>query len=181
VRAGLRLCADLGARVLLVPFFFKGDIGGHDGVERLRGHLRALAPEAEAAGVVIAIEHTLPAAETVALIDSVGSPNVATYWDMANGIALGYDPLDAIRALGPRIVQVHAKEFVADDGPPGTRERPRFDRLNAAPLGQGGVPLPAVLAALRAIGYDGWVVLETGTFGDHAASARAALEALRHA
>lgn len=179
VRAGIQLCADLGARVLLVPFFLKGDIGGADGVERLRGHLRALAPEAEAAGVVLAIEHTLPAAESAALLDSVGSPFVATYWDMANGVALGYDPLAEIAQLGRRIAQVHAKEWVRDDGPAPSRERPRYDRINAAPFGQGDVPVRGIMGALRQVGYDGWIVLETGAFGDPGESARAAMELLR--
>ena len=57
----------------------------------------------------------------------------------------------------------------------------RFDLLNKKPLGAGDVPLHEVLAALTQVGYTGHVVLETGIFGDHHASAQAALEALRSA
>jgi sugar phosphate isomerase/epimerase len=179
LRAGIRLCADLGATVLLTPFFAGGDIGGADGVARLEANLRTLAPEAEAAGVIIAIEHTLSAADCAALLDRIASPAVKTYWDMANGMALNYDPVADVMLLGPRIAQVHAKEFVRDDGPAGTRAAPRFDKLNAVPFGHGDVPAAAIIAALKQHGYDGYIVLETGSFGDPPGAARAALARLQ--
>ena len=43
------------------------------------------------------------------------------------------------------------------------------------------VPVRDVLAALRRVGYDGYIVLETGAFGDKRASARAARDLLRGA
>jgi sugar phosphate isomerase/epimerase len=54
-----------------------------------------------------------------------------------------------------------------------------YEGLNAAPLGEGLVPVPAVMNALREVGYDGWVTLETGSFGDRFDSARKALELVR--
>src|SRR5260370_6189834 len=39
VRAGIALCADLGARVLLVPFFGPGELKGGGDVEQLTRHL----------------------------------------------------------------------------------------------------------------------------------------------
>ncbi len=179
VRTGIRLCQDLGASVLLVPFFFKGAIEGKPGIERLADNLQSLVVEAELAGVRLAVESTLPADEAVALVDAAGSPYVGVYFDMANGMGLGYDPVQEIGTLGRRIVQVHAKEFQAGDGPAGSRAAPRFDRLNAQPFGQGDVPVGQVIEALRKIDYDGYIVLETSAFDDAAASARAALAALQ--
>lgn len=181
VRAGLALCRGLGAHALLVPFFGGGDIGGADGAERLAGHLKTLASEAEKAQVSIGIEHTLPGAEAAALLAQVNSPRIADYWDMANCMGLGYDPVSEVKALSRHIVQVHAKEFAPDNGLQGTRSAPRFDRLNQKPFGQGTVPVREVLKALRQIGYDGYIVLETGAFGEKKASARAALDALKAA
>jgi sugar phosphate isomerase/epimerase len=43
------------------------------------------------------------------------------------------------------------------------------------------VRLDEIVAALRQVGYAGYVVLETGTFGDPASSVRAGLERLRAA
>jgi sugar phosphate isomerase/epimerase len=175
------VCREVGAKVLLVPFFFKGEIEGDAGMERLIRNLRILAPDAEQAGVVLGIENTLMATQNAAVIDAVNSPAVGVYWDMANGMAVGYNPVADVQTLGKRIVQVHAKEYAHDGGTHGNRTNPRFDLLNKKPLGAGDVPLREVLAALTQVGYMGHVVLETGVFGDHHASAQAALEALRAA
>jgi L-ribulose-5-phosphate 3-epimerase len=181
IRRGITVCREVGAKVLLVPFFFKGEIEGDAGMERLIRNLRTLAPDAEQAGVVLGIENTLMATQNAAVIDAVNSPSVGVYWDMANGIAVGYNPVADVQTLGKRIVQVHAKEYAHDGGARGNRANPRFDLLNKKPLGAGDVPLRDVLAALTQVGYTGHVVLETGVFGDHHASAQAALEALRAA
>ena len=181
IRRGIQLCADIGARVLLVPFFYDADIIGQAGLERLTRNLRVLAPDAAAAGVVLGVESTLSAADNLAVMQAVGSPAVGVYWDMANGMAVGYDPVADARALAAVIVQVHAKEFVRDGGPVGTRSQPRFDKLNAAALGYGDVPLTEILAALRSGGYTGHVICETGTFGAVRDSATADLAALRTA
>ncbi|MBM4413801.1 MAG: sugar phosphate isomerase/epimerase [Chloroflexi bacterium] len=181
IRRGITVCKEVGAKVLLVPFFFKGEIEGDEGIERLIRNLRTLAPDAEQAGVVLGIENTLSAAQNAAVVDAVNSAAVGVYWDMANGIAVGYDAVADVHTLGKRIVQVHAKEYAHDGGVTGTRANPRFDLLNKKPLGAGDVPLRGVLHALTQVGYTGYVVLETGVFGDHHTSARAALDALRAA
>src|SRR5437867_5466085 len=61
VGAGIALCADLGARVLLVPFFGSGELKGGADVDQLARHLKTLAAEAEAREVRLGVESTLPA------------------------------------------------------------------------------------------------------------------------
>lgn len=178
VRAGIALCADLGARVLLVPFFGAGELKGGDDVNQVAGHLKTLAPEAEARGVRLGIESTLPARADAALVDAVGSPAVGSYWDMGNAMWLGYDDVEEIETLGSRIAAVHAKEFA---GPPRTSPD-SYHGLNAKPLGEGGVPLAAVIDALRRTGYEqrhGYITLETGAFGDPLGAAEKALKVLK--
>ncbi|MCY3707846.1 MAG: sugar phosphate isomerase/epimerase [Caldilineaceae bacterium] len=179
VRTGIRLCTDLGATYLLVPFFGPAMMRDDQAVARLEANLRLLAPEAEAAGVTLAIEHTLRGDHTAALLDRVGSPSIGDYWDMANCMGLGYDPLEEIAQLGRHIARVHAKEYHRGDAAPGTPEEPHFDGLNTKPFGQGDVPVLAVFSALKAIGYDGYVVLETGRFDDARRSAQAALSLMQ--
>jgi hexulose-6-phosphate isomerase len=178
VRAGIELCAALKARVLLVPFFGQAELQGGDDVRRLVGHLKALAPEAQARGVRLGVESTLPGPQVAALLDEVGSPFVGSYWDMGNAMWLGYDDLEEIETLGSRIVAVHAKEFA---GPPRTAPGSP-NGLNAKPLGEGEVPLQRVIEALRRTEYEerhGYLTLETGAFGDRLGSAAKALEVLR--
>ncbi len=180
VRTGIELCADLGATVLLVPFFGSAELAGGADIEQVARHLKSLAPVAEARGVRLGIESTLSAARVAALVDAVGSPWVGSYWDMGNAMWLGYDDLKEIDTLGDRIVAVHAKEFA---GPPRTGPG-SYSGLNAKPLGEGDVPLAAVIAALRRTSYEarhGYLILETGAF-DHALdSAANALAVLRAA
>lgn len=179
VRAGIRLCTDLGATYLLVPFFGTAMMTGQQAVVRLEANLRLLAPEAEAAGVTLAIEHTLRGDRTAALLDRVDSPFIGDYWDMANCMGLGYDPLEEIAQLGRHIVRVHAKEYHRGDAPTGSPEEPHFDGLNTKPFGRGDVPVADVLSALQKAGYDSYVVLETGRFDDARRSAKAALSLLQ--
>ncbi len=179
VRAGISLCTDLGATYLLVPFFGPAMMRDDHAVARLEANLRRLAPEAEQAGVTLAIEHTLRGDDTAALLDRVDSPFIGNYWDMANCMGLGYDPLEEIAQLGRHIVRVHAKEYHRGDASPGTSADPHFDGLNTKPFGEGDVPVPTVLAALQQSGYDSYVVLETGKFDDARRSAKAALSLLQ--
>ena len=179
IRTGIRLCTDLGVAYMLVPFFGPAMMHDDQAVARLEANLRLLASEAEQAGVTLAIEHTLRGDETAALLERVDSPAVGNYWDMANCMGLGYDPLEEIAQLGKHIVRVHAKEYHQGDAAPGTPQEPHFDGLNTKPFGEGDVPVPEVLAALQEIGYDGYVVLETGKFDDAARSASAALSLLQ--
>ena len=91
-----------------------------------------------------------------------------------------HEDVEEIETLGERIVAVHAKEFA---GPPRTAPGSP-NGLNARPFGEGEVPLHAVLDALRRTGYEdrhGYLILETGAFGDPLGSAGKALEVLKRA
>ena len=179
VRTGINLCVDLGATYLLVPFFGPAMMRGDQAVARLETNLHRLAPEVERAGVTLAIEHTLRGDETAALLDRIDSPSVGNYWDMANCMGLGYDPLTEIAQLDRHIVRVHAKDYHRGDAPAGTPDLPHFDGLNTTPFGLGDVPVPEVLSALQEVGYDGYIVLETGKFDDAKAFAKSALNLLQ--
>jgi L-ribulose-5-phosphate 3-epimerase len=160
-RLGLLLCRDLGARVLLLPFFGLGRIADSADVERLITHLKVLAPEAEAVGVTLGIEHTLSAEAAVNILREVGSPWVKDYWDMANAMTCGYNPVSEVRTLGPLLAQIHAKEYQIEGGASAVSSAPRVDGINTVPLGAGSVPLSEIMVTLRQVGYDGYIVLET--------------------
>ncbi len=177
VRDGLQLARDLGATALLVPFFGGAELKDKAAVERLIANLKILAPEAETSGVTITIEHTLRGDGADKVLDVVNSPHVRNYWDMANCMSIGYDPLEEIRMLGRHITRVHAKEFagkISKHRQPGS-----YPGLNSVPFGQGNVPAADVIRTLREEGYNGYITLETGAFGDRIESAQAALKVLQ--
>jgi len=86
-------------------------------------------------------------------IDDVGLENLGVCFDGANLLAYGTaNPRDALDALGVYVRAVHAK-----DG-----EYPTSGRNfgSEKPLGQGRVNLPAILAKLAELGYDGAITIE---------------------
>jgi sugar phosphate isomerase/epimerase len=140
-----------------------------------------LAGEAAKAGVTIAIESALPTLEVTRLIDATRSSHVGAYWDMANGMSLGFDPLEDVRTLGSRISRVHAKEFQKPADAGQSRQPGSYPGLNPVVLGQGDVPIADILRELKRVGYKGFITLETGAFGDRKESARAARQVLADA
>ena len=82
-------------------------------------------------------------------IDKLDSPYIGSYLDIGNTLANGY-PEHWVRTLGSRIKKVHFKDYrTAAGGLHG------FVDLLA-----GDVNYPAVMDALKGIGYDGWVSAE---------------------
>lgn len=181
VRAGIDLCRDLGAKVLLVPFFGDAEIETAEDKDRLVESLNLLAPTAESANVTLTIEHTLRGDEAAQLLEKVRSTHIGDYFDMANCMCFGYDPVREVEMLGYHIAQVHAKEYDRGDAPLGPRSKGQYPNLNPKPLGEGQVPIKGVLTALQQMSYEGYVVLETGAFGDRRGSAKKALNILKDA
>lgn len=143
----LRWCRVAGSDVVLVPFFLAAELGDDDALERCAAAFEALCPAAERAGVTLCFEGSLPSTAILELAERSGSRAFGCYFDPANLVVAGLDPATEARALGPLIRRVHLKD---------TRERRGDCRL-----GEGRVDFAACADALAAIGYDGWLVLET--------------------
>jgi L-ribulose-5-phosphate 3-epimerase len=139
---GIEIAAAMEVRVILVPFFGKGELRGDPaGVDAVVDALKRLAPKAEAMGVVLALESYLSGSEHLRILERVGSPAVKVYYDVGNSQDMGYPILDEIRDLGDRIVEVHAKD---------TKDL----------YGKGSMDFRAVSRALKDIGFKGWMVIE---------------------
>jgi len=142
VSDSIDVCAALGVRVVLLAFFGKGDLRDDKaGVDEVVRRLKAVAPKAEKAGVILGIESWLSADAHLEILDRVGSKAVQVYYDVCNSNDRGYDIYEEIRQLGKRICEFHAKE-------------------NGALLGQGKVDFQKVRAAMDDIGYAGWIQIE---------------------
>lgn len=165
VEASIDAALEFGAQVVLVPFFYQAHPGNAVEMSRVIGGFRDVARKAEAAGVTLGYEGELPAEGVLRLIESVGSNALQCYYDIGNAVWLGHDPLEELRLLRSVICQVHVKEFT--------------QKLNDRLLGEGNVPVAEACDVLREIGYDGWIVLETGTFGEPALNTGKQLAYLR--
>lgn len=122
--------------------------------ERAQESVCKLAPFAEQADVSIGIENVwnkflLSPLELRQFIDSIGSPFVGSYFDVGNVVQSGY-PEHWIRILGSRIKKVHFKDYRRQAG----------GLHGFVDLLAGDVDYPAVMAAFKEIGYDGYVTAE---------------------
>ena len=138
---------DLGAKVILVAFFGKGSLGNRGNIKKadvdvVVERLKAAAPRAKDAGVILGIENELTAQQNAEILDRVKSPAVQVYYDVGNLTNNGYDVPAEIRFLKERIAIFHFKD-------------------GANYLGEGKVKYPEIGAAIKEIGYQGWIVLET--------------------
>lgn len=175
IAEGIALCVELGTPVLLVPFFGAAEIS--DATEALLiENLQPLAQIAQASEVILALETARRGDAMKRVFEAVDSPNLGSYWDMANCLALGFDALEELEQLKNHLARVHAKEW---SGPQISSAPGQYPGLNKVAFGAGDVDVAATLQKLRAIGYDDYLTLETGAFSDKHQSARAALETLK--
>ena len=147
LEAALELAAEWGVPTVRV---FGGSAGSPDDIAlRLDKELG----RAEELGVTVLLE-THDAFASAALVADVlrrvDSSSFAALWDVHHPYRVGESPEDVVRALGSRIRLVHIKDA----------RRRRGDDWQLVPLGEGEVPVRESLAALRAVGYDGWLTVE---------------------
>jgi sugar phosphate isomerase/epimerase len=141
----------LGARVILVAFFGKGDLLDKAGnlkerdVDVIVQRIKAAAPRAKDAGVILAIENYLNGEQNARILDRINHESVQLYFDVFNtGTTKGHNVPADIRLLKGRIAQFHFKNGpkYLDD------EKAKFE---------------PIAAAIKEINYRGWIVLETSS------------------
>ena len=138
----IRLTKALNAKVLLLPFFGRWALQSQDEKDQVGDALRDLAPEAEEAGVILGLEDTISAEDNVRIMERARSRSVLVYYDVGNSTKAGFDVVKEIRWLGKnRICQFHFKD------------NPHY-------LGEGAIQFPAIVQAVRDIGFSGYANLE---------------------
>ncbi len=142
VSDSIDVCRVFGVKVVLLAFFSENDLRDDKaGTDEVVRRLKAVAPKAEKAGVVLGIESWLSAEQHLDINDRVGSKAVQVYYDVRNSTERGYDIYKEIRMLGKRICEFHAKE-------------------NGTLLGEGKVDFKKVREAMDAIEFRGWIQIE---------------------
>jgi len=160
LKLALSEAGELGCpHVLLVPGVVKKDVTYDDCWNRSVEQIKRAVPFAEQAKTKIAIENVwnqfiMSPLEAVRFLDEIGSPSVGWHFDIGNVVTYGW-PEQWVRILGPRILNLHLKEYS------------RKQRDTAGPyagfkveLGEGDVGWPDVMKALDEIGYAGYGIAE---------------------
>ena len=145
IEDSIRLTKALHTRVLLLPFFGRWALKTRAEMDHVGDALRDLAPAAQSAGVILALEDTISAEDNVRIMDRSRAENVLVYYDVGNSTIAGFDPVKEIRWLGKdRICQFHLKD------------NPHF-------LGEGKIQFGPIAEAIKSIRFHGWANLETDT------------------
>jgi sugar phosphate isomerase/epimerase len=143
-----RACETLaaaGGEVLLLPNWAAENAPDYDSL--YTAFLSEAGQRAASLGIKLGIEH-IPrskyrntAAQVFELAEMVGMENVGVYFDIANGIVIGDDPVESARRVAPRVVQFHVKGY-----------------RNELPLS--AMPLREVKAVFEDAGFRGRVATE---------------------
>jgi D-psicose/D-tagatose/L-ribulose 3-epimerase len=155
----IKAAAEVGARVLNGPLYTP--VGYLPGRRRTKDEwaravegYRALVPSLTSSGMTLALEplnrfetyFLNTAADAAALCDEVGDPRVGISFDTFHANIEEKDLGAAYRLIGRHLKHVQTSEN--DRGIPGS----------------GHVEWPAVFSALRDLGYDDWLVIESFGF-----------------
>lgn len=160
LKLALQESGELGCdRLLLVPAVVNKDVSYADAYTRSQDLIKQAVPFAEKAKCRIAIENVwnqflLSPLEAARFVDEIGSPWVGWHFDIGNVVTYGW-PEQWIRILGPRVLNLHIKEYSRKK-----RDAEGLWKGFNAELGEGDVEWPAVMRALDDIGYHGWGILE---------------------
>lgn len=135
--------------VLVIPFFDTNLITSKQELGLVLAWMeeRKLDNIASESNVILALELSLPASQIRSAFMEHSFNNIAICYDLGNARAVGYLPEEEISVLFDLISHVHIKDK-------------KIDGLNVM-LGDGDVDMLACLMALKEIGYDGQLVLET--------------------
>jgi inosose dehydratase len=116
-------------------------------------------------------------AETARLLDETDPALVGWCLDIGHLAFGGGDAMDMLGRYAGRVKHVHAKdvsgEILAQAKAGGWSFGKALEHYIFPPLGEGIARIPEVVGALRAVGYDGWYVIEQDTSPDPTATARA--------
>lgn len=184
------LALELGSKVVTTHIGVIPD-DKNDTYRIMQSACNELAEYADSVGASFAVE-TGPekACMLREFLDSLDAKGVKVNLDPANLVMVtGDDPVQAVYTLKDYIVHTHAKDgkklkdgsrheiygFFADGGIGDLRIWEYFTEL---PLGQGNVDFDKYLAALKDIGYDGFLTIEREVGEDPAADIKIAVDFL---
>jgi sugar phosphate isomerase/epimerase len=135
----------MNVKIAFLPLGVRGDLVKHPELRpAIVSRLKAIAPVAEKARVIIGLETSLPAVEEVKLLDEIGSPAIKCYFNFSNALSAGRNVPQELRIIGKdRLCQIHATD---EDGV-WLQDDPKID-------------MPKVKQTLDDMGWSGWLVIE---------------------
>lgn len=139
-----------------------------DAIKEMAPHIRRVTEYAKTKGIKTCTEnhgYIFQKPERVEeLILAVGSDNYGWLCDMGNFLCADADPVLAVGIAAPYTFHVHAKDFLFKAGnvdcPSGFFSTLGGNHIRGTVVGHGAVPVKNCIAALKRVGYDGYVSIE---------------------
>ena len=153
----------------------KGRAVTPDDYKRLADTMNTLGAKTKALGVPLVYHHHMgstgqPPAAIDAIVGATDPALVGLLFDIAHYQQGGGDPVAGIRTFASRIKVVHLKDVRAIDAAPG---------YQWVELGRGRVDVKGCVAALEAIGFAGWAIVELDRVVDPGGTPLASAQANR--
>lgn len=149
MRAVVDVAVKLDAKILQMPSFFEDGIKTQEDMAETARSLKYLCQQAAGYGIVVGTENQLDVKQNLDLIELVGEPNFAVYFDNANPYLFdNRDGVKMLKELYPHICETHVKDFSL------------WGKKPCRPLGKGGCHAKETLELLKKMGYEGWIVSE---------------------
>jgi sugar phosphate isomerase/epimerase len=168
----MQLAHALGARCVINHVGRIPDSAEDEDYTLLIEVLSDLGRHGQRVGAWLAAETGAEDGESLAgLIARLPEGSLMANFDPGNLVVNGFAPLDALAALGPHVVHVHATD--------GVRDLAR-GRGTEVELGRGTVDFPAVLASLADHAYHGFLTIARDNSADPPAEFGNAVEFLRN-
>ena len=185
------LAVAFGTRVVTTHIGVIPEDESSEKYQTMLAALKECGAYAASKGVTLAIETGPETAPVLYGFVLAAGEGVGVNLDPANFVMVtGQDPAEAVRLIGKKIVHTHLKDgkmlkksdpleiynHFADGG---------IEALNVAdyfietPVGEGDVDFTAYIAALKEIGYDGFLTIERETGADPSADIKKAAEYAR--
>lgn len=143
---------QLGVKIVQTHIGFVSEDFNDKKVVIMRKCLEEIGKYGRKIGVVLATETGPERAATMKrFLDTIRIPAIKVNYDPANLVMNGFDCIGGVAELKDYIVHTHAKDGRKEKDAKGRKEQP---------LGQGEVDFPRYIAALDAIGYQGFYVIE---------------------
>jgi inosose dehydratase len=174
--AHARFVRDAGGQMIqVIDEKPKGRDVTPDDYERLADAMNRLGVKTKAIGVPLVYHHHMnstgePPAAIEAIMREASAAAVGLLFDIAHYQQGGGDPVAAIRKYGKAIKVVHLKDVRPIEAAPG---------YQWVELGRGRVDVKGCVAALQAIGFDGWAIVELDRVVDPGGTPKASAEANR--
>jgi sugar phosphate isomerase/epimerase len=124
-----------------------------EGIVMAKRHLRQLSKMCAQHRCTVLLEthdEWAMGADAMELLEHFTPEEAGVLWDVEHPVRKGEEPHVTAEMLKKYIRHIHFKDSVSEDG----KNIPRL-------LGEGDLPLADVVRAMKGIGYDAWVCLET--------------------